>query len=320
MKDKTSLPIDAVITWVDGADPKHKEKIARYSKTPKFVATKEFDKRFTNVEEVKYVVHSILKYAPFVRKIFIVTDEQTPAFLLNNDKYSSVELVDHKTIFKGQEDCLPVFNSRSIETKLYAIPDLAEHFIYFNDDMFLLNPTTAEDFFVEGLPVVRGRWHAFKEDIFYKRFFRKKKKQSPSHIIAQEKSAKILGLKRYFRFHHHPHPMRKSMIATFFKNHPKIEVENIQHRFRHRNQFLIQGLSYHLTLATIKDGQQKNYQLIHLNPYNKPLFWINYKLNVLGRSKSTLFLNLQNIEQCPEEKKQWILSWFEQKYALHFQP
>ena len=86
MKDKTSLPIDAVITWVDGADPKHKEKIARYSKTPKFVATKAFDKRFTNVDEVKYVVHSILKYAPFVRKIFIVTDEQTPAFLLNNKK------------------------------------------------------------------------------------------------------------------------------------------------------------------------------------------------------------------------------------------
>lgn len=317
MKDTTTLPIDAVITWVDGEDENHKRKVAQYSKAPNFISTKEFDKRFTNVEEVKYVVHSILKYAPFIRKIFVVTDNQTPSFLRNNENYPKVALVDHKTIFNQNEKHLPVFNSRSIETKLYKIPDLSEHFIYFNDDMFLLNPTRPKDFFPKGIPVVRGAWHAYKEDLFYKRIFRKKKKKVPSHIIAQEKSAKILGLKKYFRFHHHPHPMRKSVLETFFKENPKIEKKNIKYKFRHRKQFLIQGLSYHLTLLENQKTEKRGYQLIHLNPHNKPVFWIHYKLNYQAESKEILFLNLQNIEQCSEEKKQWILNWFERKYALH---
>ena len=317
MKDPNAFSIDAVITWVDGEDKNHKAKIAQYSDAPKFVSSKEFDKRFTNVEEVKYVVHSILKYAPFIRKIFIVTDNQTPSFLLEKEHYPQVELIDHKIIFKDAEKHLPVFNSRSIETRLYKIPHLAEHFIYFNDDMFLLNATRPEDFFSKETPIARGVWHAYKEDIFYKKFFRKKKKRTPSHIIAQEKSAKILGLNKYFRFHHHPHPMRKSVLEAFFQDNPKREKKNMKYKFRHRKQFLIQGLSYHLTLLQNPKVKTKGYQLIHLNPYNKPLFWVRYKLNVRAESKKTLFLNLQNIEQCPEEKKQWILNWFEKKYALH---
>ena len=48
------------------------------------------------------------------------------------------------------------------------IPGLAEHFIYFNDDFFLLNPVKEEDFFIEGKPVIRGLW-TFYEDIWYKK-------------------------------------------------------------------------------------------------------------------------------------------------------
>jgi len=45
-----------------------------------------------------------------------------------------------------------VFSSHPIEWNLHRIDGLAEHFVYFNDDVFLINHTNPEDFFVNGLP------------------------------------------------------------------------------------------------------------------------------------------------------------------------
>ena len=52
--------------------------------------------------------------------------------------------------------CLPCFNSSLIEKFLYKIPDLSEHFLYANDDMYMNKTVTANDFFTqEGYPIVR---------------------------------------------------------------------------------------------------------------------------------------------------------------------
>lgn len=48
------------------------------------------------------------------------------------------------------KEALPTFNSGSIEMYLQNIPDLAEHFIYANDDMFAMNPLKPTDFFDNG--------------------------------------------------------------------------------------------------------------------------------------------------------------------------
>ncbi|MQT05573.1 stealth conserved region 3 domain-containing protein, partial [Streptomyces jumonjinensis] len=42
---------------------------------------------------------------------------------------------------------LPTFNSHAIESQLHHIKGLSEHFLYFNDDMFLGRPVTPQDFF-----------------------------------------------------------------------------------------------------------------------------------------------------------------------------
>ena len=86
-------------------------------------------------------VKSILKFAPFVRKIFIVTDSQKPSFSGLEDLIVSnkVKVVDHKEIFKGYEKYLPTFNIRSIDAVLHRIEGLSEMFVYFNDDVFLIN-------------------------------------------------------------------------------------------------------------------------------------------------------------------------------------
>jgi len=48
----------------------------------------------------------------------------------------------------------PHFNSISIETLVYQIPDLAEHFIYFNDDFFLIKETKQSDFLIKSIQLL----------------------------------------------------------------------------------------------------------------------------------------------------------------------
>ena len=127
-----SFPIDAVITWVDGSDPRHAASMRKYGKAVSF---KEDDvagaTRFASNGEVEWCVASIRKFAPFVRTIYIVTDNQDPHI---PDGSIPVKIIDHKELFKGYEEFLPVFNSISIESMTWRIPGLAEHYIEFNDD------------------------------------------------------------------------------------------------------------------------------------------------------------------------------------------
>ena len=150
----STYPIDAVVTWVDGNDPEHRRKRLSFEKGGELsLDDVAGDIRYVSIGEINYCVASILRYAPFVRNIYIVTDNQDPH--LENlveqyfpGQYSRIHIVDHKVIYRGYEHFLPVFNSLSIETMMWRIPDLSEHFIYFNDDFMLVRPTGPEDFFV----------------------------------------------------------------------------------------------------------------------------------------------------------------------------
>lgn len=307
---KLNEPIDAVISWVDGNDKSHQEKMLPFVEK-KLLNLKEFRTRFNQVDEIKFTVDSILKFAPFIRNIYIVTDNQIPSFLKLNDnqaKYSNVSIIDHKIIFKGAEEHLPTFNSRSIETRLYKIPELSEHFIYFNDDMFLMNPTNPTDFFINGFPVLRGKWLKFDEDRFFKKFKEKyfKKKTLSNHKIAQQMGAKIAGFKKYYRFHHVPFALRKSTFENFFTSNKNIETENLLYRFRNLNQFVPQGLINHIEIKNKTCVLKSDLQLIYLEA-NRKSFWEIKKS--LKKSKSKLFLCLQSMDQCDSTKLDYLLKW-----------
>jgi len=88
---------------------------------------------------------------PYIRKIYIVVsnDEQIPIWL-NQDK---VNVVLHKDIMPS--GYLPCFNSVTIEFFLYNIPDLAEQFVYANDDMFCINYIDPSLLFDSGKACIR---------------------------------------------------------------------------------------------------------------------------------------------------------------------
>lgn len=108
--------------------------------------------RFVENDELRYSLRSAERYAPWIRRIYILTDDQTPAWLDTSNP--RVRVVSHREIMPAE--ILPVFNSCTIELFLPRIPGLAEHFLYANDDMFFSRPVDPGFFFDEGgRPVVR---------------------------------------------------------------------------------------------------------------------------------------------------------------------
>ena len=142
------FPIDVVYTWVDGNDPvwatQKDEHAGRAGRPADAVSRAMLKERFQNRDELKYSLRSIAMFAPFVRDVYIVTADQKPDWL--NTDNSRVKLVSHKDIY-ANAGALPTFNSSSIETQLHHIEGLSEHFIYFNDDMFVGQMSAASDFF-----------------------------------------------------------------------------------------------------------------------------------------------------------------------------
>lgn len=148
----TSEKIDIVYTWCDGSDPEFRRTKNECLKKHNITVDNNTDEklRYQNNDELKYSLRSVEKYAPWANHIYIVTNNQRPEWLKDNDK---ITIVDHKEIIPA--DKLPTFNSVCIENYLVNIPDLSDHFLYFNDDIFLTKMTKPEDFFVNGKPIVR---------------------------------------------------------------------------------------------------------------------------------------------------------------------
>ncbi len=141
--DEIVFPIDAVYTWVDGSDPAWLAKRANVT-DQQYHEESGSAARFLSRDELRYSLRSLHANAPWVRKIWLVTDDQRPSWLVEDDRLS---VVDHRDIFSDPA-ALPTFNSHSIESQLHHIEGLAEHFIYFNDDMFLGRPLSPHTFFL----------------------------------------------------------------------------------------------------------------------------------------------------------------------------
>lgn len=144
--DAVDFPIDVVYTWVDGDDPVHaaKRQAHRDGTAPRIHARETGASRYTSHDELKYSLRSLQMYAPFVRTVYLVTDGQIPHWL--DTGAAGIQVIDHKDIF-SDPTALPVFNSHAIGTQLHHIEGLSEHYLYFNDDVFLGRPVTAGHFF-----------------------------------------------------------------------------------------------------------------------------------------------------------------------------
>lgn len=99
--------------------------------------------RFVDNEELRYSLRSVIKYAPWVRHIYIVTNGQVPYWL--DTTHPRITVVQHSEIFPNSSH-LPTFSSPAIEVHLHRIPGLASRFVYLNDDVMFGAPVLPSDF------------------------------------------------------------------------------------------------------------------------------------------------------------------------------
>ena len=138
--------IDFVVPWVDDSDPVWQEKRARY--TGKNVTEGNTEVRYRDWDTLKYWFRGVEKNAPWVRYIYFVTDDQKPQWL--NVDHPKLKWVKHTDFIPAEY--LPTFSCQAIEWNLHRIPGISDQFVFFNDDVFVIDETKPEDFFVNGQP------------------------------------------------------------------------------------------------------------------------------------------------------------------------
>ncbi|HEY3877873.1 MAG TPA: stealth family protein [Trebonia sp.] len=136
--------IDVVFSWVDGTDPALSSRRAPLLARAVLGDGDDADARTRQIDELRYALRSVDQNAPWVRRVFIVTDSRLPDWLIaDHPRVCVVRASEHFS----DASALPTFNSHAVESQLHRIDGLAEHFLYCNDDMFFGRPVAPSMFF-----------------------------------------------------------------------------------------------------------------------------------------------------------------------------
>jgi hypothetical protein len=231
-----TFPVDAVYTWVDGSDEKWRERKRRAWAAHTGVelhSEAANDSRYETRDELRYSLRSLETFAPFIRNIYLVTDDQVPSWLDTSNP--RITVVSHRDLF-GDFGTLPTFNSHAIETRLHKIPGLAEHYLYMNDDVLFGRPVTAETFFhANGL--AKFFWSNALVDAGART------PADPPVMTAAKNNRDLLAAEfgRHVRnkMKHTPHPQRRSVLEALETAHPDIFKQTASHQFRHPDDYSI---------------------------------------------------------------------------------
>lgn len=286
------MNIDVVIIWVDYNDPKWQKEYFKYKKNHKNESN-----LFRDWGTLKYVIRGIDKFMPWVNTIHLVTYGHVPEWInLKNDK---LKLHTHEEIFFVKEN-LPVFNSSAIELNFLGIKNLAENFIYFNDDTLVLKETTIERFFKENKPVDFLIQEIPRKGKIYKTFFssnvwvecinnsvelinRKVKKNSLNKNYFYEKSYGIKNIsknlfwnffKKYYHFkhYHHPQSYQKETLRIVFELYKERILETSSKKFIScRDITMYINRYYHLATGNFFPQLNNDYYEYNIKNYKDAL-------------------------------------------------
>lgn len=311
--------IDAVICWVDGNDPALKAKRARYV-TGEQASRDDVagDTRYDSQNEIAYCVCSILRNAPFINCIYIITDGQVPPIddvLDRNfpDRRIPVKIIDHKEIFRGYEDALPTFNSGALETMMWRIPGLSDWFLYLNDDFAITAPVTEEDFFDGDMPIVHGYWHS----TFTARLHKWLKGSKRIHFRdGMLKSAELLGARRFVRIPHIPRLYHRQVQERFYAGHPDEFRRNMSYRFRVPGR--LDNNSLVATIMATQEGALVKYDkddVLYLEPRKKEERF-REEFGRCKRLTGAKFLCTNSLDKFSPQQRKEIQDWLSERLKI----
>lgn len=233
-RDAAVEDVDAVYLWVDGTDQSFQKSINQYLPLddPSVSCDSMSARRFRDNGELKYSLRSLELYAPWIRRIHLITNGQVPDWL--DQSNPKIVVVPHDRLFPRKSD-LPTFNSNAIELQLHRIPNLSRLFLYLNDDVFFGAPTTLDTFllpdgsqrvFLQETPLhdrtdsgpVHDRSYAYTQQVIDKTWGHRRQRLLPAHV---------------------PQLYNKEIIADIERTIPR-EFENTSsHRFRSADDLVL---------------------------------------------------------------------------------
>lgn len=237
-----NFDVDLVFTWVNSDDPDWFEMYKKYR--PEAASDSNSESRFKSRDELKYALRSWDIYAPFIRKIFIVSNCAPPQWLdLKNER---VRWVYHEEIIPP--DSLPTFSSHAIETSLHKIDGISNYFIYSNDDFLLTRLISYEEFFhPNGIAKVRLEPYGMVNG--------EVTEGHPDYLNAARNSNTLIeGTFQRSTTQlvtHSPQPIRKDIMLEMEKTYPEEFNMTRQNKFRATNDIAVTGyLHAHYAILT----------------------------------------------------------------------
>lgn len=294
----TTLPVDVVYTWVDSDDPTWQaERAAAMVDRPptRGIDLSANQSRFVSYDELRYSLRSLELYAPWVRRIFLVTAGHVPQWL--DVDHPRLTVVRHSEIFADPSN-LPTFNSHAIEAQLHRIPGLAEHFLYLNDDVMFCSPVPKElfvasngitYFYPSPLPIGFG---SLRED--------------DTPVVQAAKANRALladhaGVEITQRMQHVAHPLRVSVLNDLERAFPDSVAATAAARFRGRGDISIASSLAHYfgyLQGTAMPGRVRYLYADVGAPETPP------KLKKLLRTRNAQVLCLNDTNSDPESHEQ----------------
>ena len=236
-----TFPVDVVYLWVDGDDPEWRSRMHHHRGTTDSVGASA--ERFRQIEELRYSLRSLDMYAPWARRVYVVTDRQWPSWLVEDER---LVRVDHSAIADRPER-LPVFNSDVIVSWLAGIDGLSDQFLYMNDDFFFGRDTTPSLFFTP-----TGQLRVFPSS-----------NQRPLGPVVegepmQESRVKLMTAAIEERFgrrpvdviRHTPYPMSKAAMRRVEETMGDLVDRTRQHRFREIDDIPIEQAVHYVAEIT----------------------------------------------------------------------
>ncbi len=219
------MKIDLVYLWCDGEDQNWIEKKNFWQKKYQKLDPMGLNNcRYIQHDELKFSLRSVEMYMPWINHIFIVTDNQLPKWLNQNN--SKITIINHKEIMP--QNALPTFNSNAIEACICNIPGLSEHFLYANDDMMVGRPLTPDFFFSpEGKPYVFLRSTNLSAPCLYTQQIYK----------AQSLIQSVFGISYPFAPHHNIDAYRLSDVRRCQEIFAQEVQKTIYQKFREKDTF-----------------------------------------------------------------------------------
>ncbi|RKS07573.1 Stealth-like protein [Nocardiopsis sp. Huas11] len=293
--EEVDFPVDVVYTWVDGADPEHAAKRARHlggdAEAARLAAN---ESRFTSRDELLYSLRSLRMYAPFVRHVYLVTDDQVPAWL--DPEAEGITVVDHRDIF-ADPDALPTFNSHAIESQLHHIEGLSEHYLYFNDDVFLARPVRAEDFF-HANGIARLPFSPFQFGLG--RPVEGEVAPNSAGKNVRPLFAEDFGRQIIHKFKHTPHPQIRGVLSELEDKYAEDVERTMRSRFRSLSDVGLTAIMHHHFALLTGRAVPAEFRLRYVDI---GLPGLQEKLDLLDSSDEVDFFCLNDLDTAPEDQE-----------------